>query len=158
MHKTLTRLLAALLAIGGVIGIAVAVFMGYVLIRQHWIYSLVVAAFAALFAYAAFVGYRLWTGEPAARTRAVLLFASQIPVFTLPSITYEWYTGLAFKIMGGQAEKNTVLSLGSSINLFLDTRITDVAYGVNVVALIAVACLFATRSYAKVLAPAKAAQ
>jgi hypothetical protein len=146
MQKTLTRFLAVLLAVGGVIGIAIALFMGFTFVKQHWIYIVIVAAFAALFAYSTLVGYRLWKGDPVARKRALLLFASQVPVFTLPGVTYEWYTGLAFKIMGGQVEKTTVLSLGSSINLYLDTRITDVAYGVNIVALLAVGCLLAARS------------
>jgi hypothetical protein len=146
MQKAGIRLLAALLVIGGVLGIAIILYMGYGMLQQHWIYGLVFALFALLFAYSTFVGFRLWQGHPLARKRAAVLFATQIPVFTLPGVTYEWYTGLAYKIMGGHVEKNTVLELGSSINFYLDTRITDVAYGVNVVALAALLFLVSTRS------------
>lgn len=147
MQKLGIRILAALLLIGGVIGIAITLYMGYGMLKQHWIYGLVFALFALLFAYSTFIGFRLWQGHPLGRKRAMLLFATQVPVFTLPGVTYEWYTGLAFKIMGGHVEKRTVLGLGSSINFYLDTRITDFAYGVNVVALVALLFLVAQRSH-----------
>jgi hypothetical protein len=146
MKRTGTRLLAMLLLVGGLVGVAVILYMGYGMLQQHWIYGLVFALFALLFAYSTFVGFRLWRGHPLGRKRAMILFATQVPVFTVPGATYEWYTGLAFKIMGGHVEKNTVLELGSSINFYLDTRITDLAYGVNVVALAALLFLIATRS------------
>jgi hypothetical protein len=145
MQKIGIRILVALLLIGGVLGIVLTLYMGYGMLQQHWIYGLVFALFALLFAYSTFVGFQLWQGHPLGRKRAMILFATQVPVFTLPGVTYEWYTGLAFKIMGGHIEKSTVLGLGSSINFYLDTRITDIAYGVNVVALVALLFLVVAR-------------
>ena len=146
MQKLGIRILAALLSIGGVLGVVIILYMGYGMLQQHWIYGLVFALFALLFAYSTLVGYRLWKGHPLGRKRAMMLFATQVPVFTLPGATYEWYTGLAFKLMGGHVEKNTALELGSSINFYLDTRITDVTYGVNLVALVALVFLVTARS------------
>jgi hypothetical protein len=146
MIKFGIRILALLLLVGGVLGVAIALYMGYGMLQQHWIYGLLLALFALLFGYSAFIGFRLWQGHPAGWKRALLLFSTQVPVFTFPGVTYEWYTGLAFKIMGGNVEKNTVLELGSSVNFYLDTRITDVAYGVNVVAVAALIFLVAARS------------
>ncbi len=146
MQRFGIRVLSVLLSVGGVVGIGIALFMAYRLVAQHWLYGVLSLLFAALFVYATYVGIQLWRFRTGSWKRALILFLAQIPVFTLPGITYEWYTGISFKLMGGKVDKSTVLELGSSFNFYLDTRITDIAYGVNVVAILAVVVLCLVRS------------
>jgi hypothetical protein len=104
VHWTKTaRLLAALLVVGGVLGVGLAFWMGYRFVQVHWVYILLVAAFLALFVWCVMAGVRLWRGEAKGWKWATILFALQIPVLTVPGLTYEFYTGLALTLAGGDA-------------------------------------------------------
>ena len=91
VHKTnAARVLAILLAAGGVVGIGVGVWMGYTFIQTHWIYGVLVAALLGLFVWSVIAGIRLWRGEPKGWKWATILFALQIPIFTIPGLSYEF--------------------------------------------------------------------
>jgi len=139
------RVLACLLMLGGVLGIGLAFLMAYQFLQVHWIYLVFVAAFLALFAWSALTGLRLWRGERRGWKWATILFAMQIPVLTVPGLAYEYYTGLAIKLIGGRADTSFSLGLGANAQLYLDTRITDLVYGVNLFALGAVIYLLMKR-------------
>lgn len=142
------RFFALLLLIGGVLGIGLSIYMGYTFVQQHWIYLVLVFGFFALFAWSALTGVRLWRDQPRGWKWAKILYAAQIPILTVPGFDYEYYTGIAIKLIGGETDSFFNLGLGASATLYLDTRITGLVYGVNVFALIALAYLL-TRSRAQ---------
>jgi len=145
-QKFADRLLATCLMVGGVVGVVGVLFMGGNLIRQHWIYGVLLALFVWIFVWSALSGLRLWRGKAGGWKWATILFAAQIPVLTVPGMTYEYYTGLSYKVMGGHVTENIALALGSQAKLYLDTRITDLAYGVNLFACAAAIYLFCRRN------------
>lgn len=145
MQRIGIRLVSVLLTVGGLLGIGIALFTAVSMAKQHWLYGAMMVCFALLFAYATYAGIQLWRDQAGSLRRAWILFLTQIPVVTFPGITYEWYTGVSFKLMGGQVEKSTLLGLGASFNFYLDTRITDTSYGVNLIAVLATAFLFMAR-------------
>lgn len=154
MHKTNgARFLAIMLIGGGVAGIAVAFWMGYNFIQVHWVYIVLVAAFLALFVWSTIAGVRLWRGEPKGWKWATILFALQVPVLTVPGISYEFYTGLALKIVGGDPGGNFAFGFGANANFYLGTEITGLVYGVNLIGLVAFIYLLWNRP-GKVMQPA----
>jgi hypothetical protein len=148
------RLLALMLMLGGVVGIGLSVFMGVKYLQVHWLYSILVAAFLLLFAWSALAGFRLWRGERRGWKWATILFAMQIPILTVPGLSYEYYTGMSFKVAGGHVDKPVTFALGSNANFYLDTRITDLVYGVNLFALAATCYLITRRRHYAVDGPA----
>jgi hypothetical protein len=139
------RILACLLMLGGVLGIGLAFILAYQFLQVHWIYLFLVAGFMALFGWSALTGFRLWRGERRGWKWATILFALQVPVLTVPGLAYEYYTGLAIKLMGGKVGASFSLGLGANAKFYLDTRITDMVYGVNLFALGAVIYLVMKR-------------
>ncbi len=140
------RILAVFLVLGGIIGVGLALLMAYPFVQAHWVYLLLIAAFAAVFVWSALTGVRLWQGQARGWKWATILFAAQVPVFSVPGLSYEYYTGFAIKLMGGAVESSFSLGLGSSANFYLDTRITEVFYGINLFAVAAVIYLLLRRS------------
>jgi hypothetical protein len=129
------RTLALLLMVGGVLGVGISIFTAPPFLRMHWIYGVLIAGALFVFVWSALTGYRLWRGQVRGWKWATILFALQIPILTVPGFSYEYYTGIALQIMGGHVDKTFTLSLGSNANLYLDTRIVDLRYGVNVFAI-----------------------
>jgi hypothetical protein len=142
MKNFAVRGLAALLCIGGAIGIGISIYFAIRGFQSHWIYLVMFSLFTSVYVWAIITGIRLWRGDPRGMKWAKILFATQIPVFTFPGITYEWYTGLSMTLMRGHVEHTLSFDMGSGFNFYLDTRITDVAYGVNIVALVALVILY----------------
>lgn len=132
------RFLALVLGLGGLLGVGLAFYMGYTFLQQHWVYAFLVGAFIAVFVWCSVTAARLWRGDPSGWKWALILFAAQIPVLTVPGLSYEFYTGLAIKIVGGNVEDHFPIGLGTNINAYLDVRITDLVYGINLFALGAV--------------------
>jgi hypothetical protein len=139
------RILACLLMVGGALGIGITFFLAYQFLRTHWISLVFIAPLMALFAWSALTGFRLWRGERRGWKWATILFAMQIPVLTVPGLAYEYYTGLAIKLIGGKVDTSFALGLGANARFYLDTRITDLVYGVNLFAVGAVIYLVMNR-------------
>jgi len=134
-HKAFgVRFLAALLGVGGLFGIGLGLYMGYQYLQQHWVFIFLVAAFVAVFAWSTLTGARLWRGDARGWKWAIILLIAQIPVLTVPGFSYEFYTGLAIKLLGGNVQNNFAMGFGTSINVYLDVRINDLIYGVNLFA------------------------
>jgi hypothetical protein len=104
-----------------------------------------VVAFLLLFIWSVIAGIRLWRGEPKGWRWATILFALQVPVLTVPGLSYEFYTGLALKIVGGDVATNVGLDFGANANFYLGTEITGLVYGVNLVAVAALIHLLRSR-------------
>lgn len=146
MRPTLvSRVIAGLLVLGGLSGLAMAGSLAYDAVQTHWIYLTIAAAFGAVFVASTLAGVRLWRGDPRGWRWARILFAAQVPVFTVPGATWEFYTGVGLPLAGGAFEENLTLRLGGGLTAYLDTRITAVAYGVNLVAVLVLAYLLRVR-------------
>jgi hypothetical protein len=134
-----------MLVLGGVLGFAIIAYLAVLLVRTRWIYGLMAVALLLLFAWSALTGIRLWRGQRRGLRWAIILFAMQIPILSVPGLSYEYYTGVSLKIMGGHVDKTVSLSLGANGNVqLLDPR-TDLAYGLNLFALAATTYLLARR-------------
>lgn len=157
MNKPITRLLSVILAGGGFLGIGTSALLAGKLLRSHWVYIFVVAALMAVYAWAVYNGIRLWRGNRRGLHWATILYASQIPILTLPGFTYEWYTGPTIKLLGGHVKSVISFALGASINFFVDTQINETIYGVNLFALAAFAYLFREVKGVGVRIPTKSA-
>lgn len=131
------KFLAFLLTVGGVLGVGISVYLAYTFVQQHWIYIVLAAAFGALFVWTTLTGIHLWQNKPRGWKWGKIVFAAQIPVLTVPGFSYEYYSGIAIKVLGGQADSHFKMEVGANANFYLDTRITDLMYGVNVFALLA---------------------
>jgi len=145
-HAKSARLLAIMLVVGGVLGVGIAFWMGYQFVRVHWVYLVLVVAFLLLFIWCVSAGIRLWRGDPKGWKWATILFAMQVPVVTVPGLSYEFYTGLALKIVGGDVDSNIGFNLGANANFYLSTDVKGLVYGVNLVALAAVIYLLRGRA------------
>jgi hypothetical protein len=139
------RVLAVVMIIGAVLGIGLSLLMAYRFVPVHWVYGVLVAAFLLLFAWSGVTGLRLWGGDARGWKWAVILFAMQIPVLTIPGLSYEYFTGIALKLMGGNTTQTFTFSLGANASFYLDTAITDLVYGVNLFAVGAVIYLLWAR-------------
>lgn len=143
-NKT-TRFYAAMLVIGGVLGIAIAAIMGIQLVNQSWPLIFPMAGLAALFAWTAFTGMRLWKGTPYGHKWATILFASQIPVLALPGFKYKWFTGAHFgpalQFGNGSSKITFGANVGANSQFFVGTGVSEFAIGVNLFAVIALILL-----------------
>jgi hypothetical protein len=75
-----TRIAAALLFVGGVIGTCISLSLAFNALRYHWPLIFMALPGIALFGWSTIVGSRLWRGAPAGVKWAKLLFLLQIPV------------------------------------------------------------------------------
>lgn len=145
-----TRFFAVMLVGGGIAGIAIAAIVGITLIQQNGLFIIPMAALAVLFAWATFIGVRLWQGMPYGRKWAPVLFASQIPVLALPGFKYQWFTGaelgVAMQFGGGSSRLGFSANLGANGQFFLGTDVTEFAVGVNLFAVVALVLLVRSTS------------
>lgn len=140
------RGLALLLLVGGALGVGLSLYMATVVLRSSLIAGLIALPVVLLFVGSMVAGLYLWRGRTRGRKWATILFAMQIPILTVPGFSYEYYTGLSVAVLGGHVDKAVSISLGSNGNLqVFDPRVTDSAYGVNLLGLAATAYLVARR-------------
>ncbi|QEM81155.1 hypothetical protein [Halomonas binhaiensis] len=155
-NKT-TRFFAAMLVIGGIIGIAIAAILGVQLIRQSWLLAFPMGGLAALFAWAVFTGLRLWQGTPYGRKWAAILFASQIPELTLPGLKYQWYTGAhlspTLQFGNGSAGADFSANIGASGEFFIGAGVPELVIGINLFAVLAVILLMRANHSFKLKTP-----
>jgi hypothetical protein len=146
VHQTkVAKLLAALLVVGGVTGIGLALWMGYQFIQIQIGFIVLAAAFMALFVWSGIAGIRLWRGEAKGWKWAAISFALQIPVLTVPGLRYEFYTGLSLKLVGGNVKSPFGFNLGAGLEFYLNTEITGLVYGANLFAIAALIYLLRRR-------------
>lgn len=130
---------------GGIAGVAIAAIVSIKLTQQNGLFIIPMAALAALFAWAIFVGIRLWQGMPYGRKWAPILFASQIPVLSLPGFKYQWFTGAelgaALQFDGGSARLGFSANLGATGQFFVGTNVTEFVIGINLFAVAALVLL-----------------
>ena len=140
-----TRFFAAMLIGGGIAGIAIAAIVGIKIIQQNGLLIIPMAALAVLFAWAIYIGVRLWQGTPYGRKWAPILFASQIPVLSLPGFKFQWFTGAelgaALQFGGSSTRLGFSANLGANGQFFFGTGVTESVVGVNLFAVVALVLL-----------------
>jgi hypothetical protein len=142
------RFIAFLLIAGGILGILAAVALTAAFMRQHRPYRAVTAiASVAVFGWGAIKGIDLWRGRPQGYRWAKILFALQIPAFSVAGFSYEFSTGISYRIMFGNSNRRFGADIGSSFNLLFSPETEGWMLGVNCIAVAVLAYLmWATRS------------
>ena len=130
------RLLAVLLLAGGVIGLGLSIWMA-VLGLERPVFVVLAVVVAAVFAFTAWAGMKLWRGSPEGYKWAKVLFAAQVPVVSLGGVSYGFYTLLGFNLQLGSAVDAFRLNMGSAMNLMYSPAEQPAFVGINVVALAA---------------------
>jgi hypothetical protein len=136
------RLLAPLLAVGGGIGICLFILLGRKSALQDWRILIMITIGIGAFAWSMVVGVCLWRGSAAAVTWARVLFALQIPIFTVHGLSYEYFTGIAAMLLHGPGGTNLSFRLGASLSMEFDPGSQRFIVGANLIAAAALVLLF----------------
>ncbi|KQX98011.1 hypothetical protein ASD22_12520 [Rhodanobacter sp. Root480] len=148
-NKT-TRFFSVMLVAGGGVGVAMVMILGLKLLPQGWLLLVPLAGLAALFAWAAFTGIRLWQGTPYGRRWAPILFASQIPMFSLQGIRYQWFTGAELsptvQLGTGSVPLGLSVNLGANGQFFFGDEAAELFIGLNLFAVVALVLLLRANS------------
>jgi hypothetical protein len=140
------RACALVLAVGGLAGIASAIYLGYKAAGQNLIVVVLTALFVFVYGWTSWIGIRLWRGGAGRRVWAQILFAAQIPMITVPGFTYEYYAGVLLGIVVWPPPNNVKLGIGANLKLFFDTTINEWAFGINLFAVLAFVFLLKVRA------------
>jgi hypothetical protein len=89
-----------------------------------------------LFAWCISTGISVWRIEASGLKRAKLLFAIQVPVFTVERFSYEFSTFFSLRVMIGNTTRRIGANIGSSSNLNLLPHPSGLLFGINIVAVL----------------------
>lgn len=132
------RIIAFFLVAGGLLGILNSVLMGFHFAHQQQSLRVISAMIAAaLFAWGILTGVALWRSTPRGFKWAKLLFALQVPVFSMVHVSYEFSTFFSLRVMIGNTTRHIGADIGSSSNLYWSPQSLGFMFGVNIVAVIA---------------------
>lgn len=144
-QRTVNRLFSAALVAGGITGVAMAILWAVRLAQRHSPGALFFGLFCFTYAWAVFVGIRLWQGTAFGVRWATILFVSQIPIIALPNFRYEWFTGGYLGTTLRLSSHNTRVSfgadLGANFQFFLSGISNEIVVGANLFALVALILL-----------------
>ena len=143
MMKCAARIISTFLIIGGLFGFLGTYFLVVHEIRQHQdirVISTVVSV--VLFAASIFGGIELWRGKARGFRFAKILFALQIPVFTVARFTYEYSTFFSLRIMLGNTNRTIGADIGSSGNFHVWAQPVGTMAGINLIAVAVIFCLY----------------
>jgi hypothetical protein len=155
------KLVSLLLIVGGALGAGLTIWLDVKLLMSSQLSILSSAAaiagvFICLFGWCVWTGVDLWRGRRQALKFAMILFALQVPVLTLPGFSYHLHTGLQLRIAvltGGEFDAG--FKLGSGFNLDISSDVQGLAIGVNLVALFVL--IYLIRVWRELAEEAKAA-
>jgi hypothetical protein len=131
------RVAAALLFAGGLVGTCIFVTVEVSALRNHWPLVFVALPGIGLFVWSTIVGLRLWRGVPGSAKWAKVLFMLQIPVMSVSGSNYEFFTGLAARLLHGPGGTKIEFRIGASLSTEFATDSTRFVVGVNLVAICA---------------------
>jgi hypothetical protein len=132
-----TRIVASFLLAGGLLGLVGSI--------QGLRYSIqlrqVAAAISGIlsigqFAWCISTGMAVWRAKARGLKWAKLLFAIQVPVFTIERFSYEFSTFLSLRVMIGNTTRHIGGNIGSSSNLNLLPQPLGFLFGINIVAVL----------------------
>jgi hypothetical protein len=111
--------------------------------HQQQPYHIIVPAISiVVFAWGVCKGISLWRGKPSGYKWAKILFALQIPVFSLGRLSYEYSTGFSARIMIGHTNRHVGGDIGSSLNFLISPEALGWMLGINLVAVAVLIYLF----------------
>jgi hypothetical protein len=132
------RIIAFFLLAGGLLGILNSVLMGFHFAhRQESLRVISAILSAALFAWGILTGVALWRGTLRGFKWAKILFALQVPVFSVARLSYEFSTFFSFRVMAGATNHYIGGNIGSSSNLYVAPQSLGLMFGINIIAVIA---------------------
>jgi hypothetical protein len=132
------RIIAFFLVAGGLLGMLNSVLMGsQAALQKESLRAISASLSAGLFAWGTLTGVALWRGTLRGIKWAKLLFALQIPVFSVARLTYEFSTFFSFRLMAGNTSHYIGGNIGSSSNIYLSPHSPGLMFGINIVAVIA---------------------
>ena len=141
-----SRLFAAALVLGGAGGVLLSG-VAIAMLAAHGTGALVGPAFSMLLYGTALVaGVGLWRQRRYGMVWAPVLFALQVPVLSLPRLSYEWFTGASVAYKVGAGMHQWAVQVGASDHFSMAFDATAASYGVNLFALAAAVYLVALRS------------
>ena len=135
------KIIALLLIGGGIFGIVMVLSGSLQTPSQQTVNVFCAIVFAAVFGWCVLVGIHLWRGKPDAVRWAMILFAAQIPILSIPHyFAYEFYSGLTIRFMLEQID--TILEFGFSfyfgagMQFIISPEIQNLTLGINLVAVV----------------------
>jgi hypothetical protein len=144
-----SRALAVLLVSGGLLGISTGVILGLQLLAVSLLMILPVSMLLAVNLWAVVAGIALWRGTARGWKWGwkwgSICYAMQIPILAIHGASYEFFTGLALKLMGGEVDKHLSLQFGATFDFFSDITSTSLFYGINLLAVMALIYLHRSR-------------
>ncbi len=144
MKKDIPRIIAGVQIAGGIWG-----FIGVLYYRHTPLFANILSVDALLvapFVLAIYAGYHLWRGHKLGHTLSLITQALQIPILGGPAICYYYYVLVYLGI--GWFPPNSIINLqfGGGWLVTLHGVDQPVAFGINVVALVAFILLLKTES------------
>jgi hypothetical protein len=142
-RKTVTRLLAVMLGLGGLVGMGICLWTYIQLFVQSGMKFSSTAAlfgvFIIIFGWSAWVGAELWQDKPKAYVWAKIIFLLQIPTISVPHFAYQFYTALMLGLEFNRDNDKFGLDfqIASAIDFRIARDIDNLVLGVNLVAVAA---------------------
>ena len=131
------RVIALILLAGGLLGLLGSALSVHHSFQQHRTVAGVSGIIStALFAWCIPIGVALWRTTPNGFKWAKLLFAIQVPVFSIARLSYEFSTFFSFRFMIGNTTHHLGGNIGSSSNLNWLPQSVDSLFGINIVAVL----------------------
>ena len=131
------RIIAFFLLAGGLLGLIGSLLAVYHCAQQQRVLAGMSGILSAvLFGWCILTGAALWRTTPTGFKWAKLLFAMQVPVFSVARLSYEFSTFFSFRVMIGNTTHHIGGDIGSSSNLNLLTQSLGFLFGINIVAVL----------------------
>ena len=131
------RIVASFLLAGGLLGLVGSILALYHSVQRHQIPAGISGILSiGLFAWCIPTGVAVWRIKGSGLRWAELLFAIQVPVFTIARFSYEFSTFLSLRVMIGNTTHHIGGDIGSSSNLNLLPRPLGFLFGINIVAVL----------------------
>lgn len=135
-------IIALFLVAGGLLGLLSSVLMCVHLAQRHQNPAVIATVLSVpMFAWSVLTGIALWRGAPWGFQSAKLLFALQVPTFSVVRFGYEFSTLISLRLMIGNTTHHIGGNIGSSVNFYLLPQSLGFMFGINIVAVIVLLCL-----------------
>ena len=131
------RIVASFLLAGGLLGLLGSLLAVYHSAQRHQFLTGISGILStALFAWCVPTSIALWRTRFDGFKWAKLLFAIQVPVFSIGRFSYEFSTFFSFRVMIGNTARHIGGDIGSSSNLRVLPESLGFLFGINVVAVL----------------------
>ena len=135
-----SKIIGVVLILGGLLGVAASVPAVIHFGHEYQVMRMISAIMGiALFVWSIPVGVGVWRESARELKWAKILFALQIPVFSIGRLVYEYSNFLSLRIMVGNTSHNFGGDIGSSSDFYLLPHSPGFMFGINVFACIVLA-------------------